>query len=81
MVNVSFSLKDKNAKGLDHLAEAMDRPRSWLANEAIERYLEHHAWMDRKTDEAIAAVDAGAELIPHEEVVAEAEARAKTRQV
>jgi len=63
-------LKDKNAKRLETLADTMDRSRSWLVNEAVEQYLEHQDWMDLKTEEAIADIDGGGKLIPHEEVMA-----------
>jgi len=79
MANISISLKDKTATELDHLARLMDRPRSWVANEAIEMLLAHYQWMDRETEAAIAAIDAGAELIPHDDVVKQAEARATKR--
>lgn len=78
--SISITIKDEAAKKLDALAESMDRSRSWLANEAIEAYLEHQAWMDRETEAAIAAVDAGEEeLIPHAQVMAELEQRQKAR--
>jgi hypothetical protein len=41
--------------------------------------LAHYEWMNRETEAAIAAIDAGAELIPHEEVMNRAEVRARRR--
>lgn len=79
MTNLSVSLKEKNVSGIDRLSKVMDRPRSWLVNDAIERYLEHHMWMDKETEAAIQAIDAGSELISHDEVVARAEERANAR--
>ena len=80
MTSISITIKEQNAERLQELAESMDRSRSWLANEAIEQYLEHQAWMDRETEAAIAAVDSGQEeLIPHAEVMAEMEQRQKAR--
>ena len=80
MTSISITIKDDNAKRLDQLADAMDRSRSWIANEAIAQYLEHQAWMDRETEVTIAAIDAGKEqLIPHEEVMAELELRQRAR--
>ena len=79
MPSISITIKDNSAKRLDALAERVDRSRSWLANEAIEAYLEHQEWMDRETDEAIAAIDAGAELLPHDQVMSRLEQRQKAR--
>lgn len=79
MPSISITIKDDAAKKLDALAESMDRSRSWIANAAIEQYLEHQAWMDRETDAAIAAVEAGEPLIPHAEVMARLEQRQKAR--
>jgi predicted transcriptional regulator len=79
MTNISVTIKDGNAKRLESLADTMDRSRSWLVNEAVELYLEHQDWMDLKTEEAIADIDAGAKLIPHEEVMARFEGTAKAR--
>jgi len=79
MTSISITIKDKNADRLAELAEAMDRSRSWVANQAIEQYLAHQDWMDRETDAAIADIDAGAELIPHEDVMARLEQRRKAR--
>ena len=79
MTNISITIKDDNAARLERLSQAMDRSRSWIANEAIEQYLQHQDWMDRQTEEAIADIDGGGELVPHEDVVARAENRAKAR--
>lgn len=80
MPSISITIKDENAKQLDALAESMDRSRSWIANAAIEQYLEHQAWMDRETEATIAAIDSGEEpLIPHEEVMADLEQRQRAR--
>lgn len=79
MPSISITIKEDSAKRLDALAEQVDRSRSWLANEAIEAYLEHQEWMDRETDAAIAAIDAGGELVPHDQVMARLEKRQKVR--
>ena len=68
MPSTSITIKDDSAKRLDALAERVDRSRSWLANEAIEAYLDHQEWMDRETDAAIAAIDAGATIRVGDEV-------------
>lgn len=79
MTNISITIKESNAERLEKLADAMDRSRSWLVNEAVEHYLEHQDWMDRKTDQAIADIDAGGRLVPHEEVMARFDAKASSK--
>lgn len=79
MTSISITLRDDNAERLEALAKSLDRSRSWVANEAVEQYLEHQAWMDTETDAAIAAIDAGAELIPHADVMRDLETRQKIR--
>lgn len=70
-MSVSFNIDDVLAARMDEVAKALEQPREWVAEQAIEQYLAHQDWMDRKTQEAIADIDAGAELAPHEVVVAQ----------
>lgn len=80
MPSISITIKDDAAKRLEELAEHWDRSRSWIANEAIEQYLAHQSWMDEETQATIASIDAGEEeLIPHDQVMADLEARQKAR--
>lgn len=79
MVSISITIKDKHADELDALARSMDRSRSWLVNQAVEAYLIHQDWMDRETETAVASIEAGEQLIPHEDVMARLEARQKAR--
>jgi predicted transcriptional regulator len=44
---------------LDKLAEATHRSKSWLAGEAIQRYLDLEAWQIGETVTALAEADAG----------------------
>ena len=79
MTSISITIKDANAAKLERLAEAIDRSRSWVVNEALEQYLQHQDWMEEKVAEAIADIDNGAELVAHEDVMARAEQRADRR--
>lgn len=79
MPSISITIKDKNAERLDALADAMDRSRSWVANQAIEAYIAQQEWMDSETAAAVAEVDAGAEMISHDEVIARMQERRKAR--
>lgn len=49
---------DKQAQ-LDSLAAAMDRPRSWVVNQAIEDYLETQSWQIAEIKKALEEADAG----------------------
>lgn len=63
-------IKAGNAKKLSRLAAAQRRPAADFANEAVERYLEHQAWMDERTRQVIERIDSGEErMIPHDAVV------------
>jgi predicted transcriptional regulator len=67
----SIRVDDEKLDRLDKLAEAVDRPRSWLINQAIDRYLDEEEQFIAAVEEGIAAADRG-ELIPHEQVMKEA---------
>ena len=45
--------------GLDKLSQATKRSKSFLAAEAIERYLEVEAWQIKKIEQTIKEADAG----------------------
>jgi predicted transcriptional regulator len=79
MTTISVTIKDANAARLETLAQAMDRSKSWIANEALEQYLAHQDWMEREVGAAIAEIDAGGELVSHEDVVSRADARMGNR--
>ncbi|WP_342362928.1 CopG family ribbon-helix-helix protein [Terrarubrum flagellatum] len=68
-VRVSSELKDK----LEHIAKATRRSKSFLANEAIARYVETEAEIIAGIEEGLEDVKAG-RVIPHEQVVREAKA-------
>ena len=66
----SIRIDEKTLGRLDRLARAMDRSRSWVISQAIERYLEYEAWFDDRVRDGIAEADRG-ELIPHQQVIDE----------
>jgi predicted transcriptional regulator len=69
-VRVAPELKDK----LDALAEAMDRPRSWVVNHALEGYVETQMSFIEAVQEGIASAERG-ELVSHEEMMAKVRER------
>ncbi len=73
-VRVPLAIKEK----LESIAEAMDRPRSWVVNDALEQYIAEQAWQIEAIKEGIAAADRG-EVVPHEDVVAKWERKLADR--
>jgi predicted transcriptional regulator len=67
----SIRVDEEKLDRLDKLAESIDRPRSWLINQAIDRYLDEEEQFLAAVEEGIAAADRG-ELVPHEQVMREA---------
>ena len=65
----TFSVRlepDKREK-LDSLAASMDRPRSYLIAQAIDQFLDYHAWKLEQVEAGRDAADRG-ELVSHEEL-------------
>ena len=68
----SFRTDSDKLARVDRLAEAMDRSRSWLINDALERYLDYEEWFRNAVAEGIADLDKG-QAVAHEDVIAEAQ--------
>ncbi len=45
--------------GLDKVAEAVDRPRSWVMTQAIEEYLAVQLWQIKEIEAGLCEADAG----------------------
>ena len=56
---LTLLVNTKTKAKLDKLAEATKRSKSFLAAEAIERYLEVEAWQIREIKQALKEADAG----------------------
>ena len=70
----SVRLTDDTVDKLERLAASLDRPRSWLIEQAIDSYLEEQSWQIAAIAEALAEYESGtATLISHEEVGARME--------
>lgn len=61
------------ARQIAELAKAMDRPRTWVIEEALRQYIATQAWQIEGIREAQAALGRG-EGIPFEQVMEEMEA-------
>ena len=55
---------------ISNVAEAMDRSRNWVIEDALKQYIDQQAWYIEGIQKAQASLDEG-KGIPHEEVMAE----------
>ena len=57
----AFSVRTNSRKvqRLDELAKQQDRSRNYLVNQAIDEFLELHAWQEERIKEGIKAADEG----------------------
>jgi predicted transcriptional regulator len=65
---ISFRAGAEKIDALDSLAAAQRRPRSYLINEAIENYIELHAYQDALVRKGLEELRKG-RVVSHEEVV------------
>lgn len=76
----SIRLSDQLLAQLDQLASALDRPRAWLIEQAIARYVEEEASQIAAIGEALGQYRQGtASLRPHDQVMARLEAKIRAR--
>jgi predicted transcriptional regulator len=64
---ISFRMPLKAVKTLDALAETMDRDRSYLLNEAVQRYLELNEYHIKLIEKGLRAAQKG-DFVPHAEM-------------
>lgn len=64
---VSFRISSEAVETLDALAETMDRDRSYLLNEAVERYLELNEYHIKLIKKGLRAAEAG-DFVPDAEM-------------
>lgn len=64
---VSFRMPAETVDTLDALAETLDRDRTYLLNEAVERYLELNEYHIRLIEKGLRAAQAG-EFVPDAEM-------------
>jgi predicted transcriptional regulator len=64
---ISFRMNSDTVDTLDELAETMDRDRTYLLNEAVERYLELNEYHIRLIKQGLRAAKEG-KLVSHADV-------------
>ncbi len=70
MPSITIRIDEDTAARVDELATALDRSRAWVANSALESYLEQEkAWLD-EIQSGTGELDRG-EGFPHDEVMSE----------
>jgi predicted transcriptional regulator len=69
-VNISARVPEVLRDQVDALAEALDRDRAWVIEQAVKRYLEDEAQFIAAVQQGRAAIAAG-DFITHEEMQAE----------
>ncbi len=76
---ISFRADASKIDALDSLAEAQDRPRSYLINEAITNYIQLHAYQDALVRKGLEDMREG-RVISHTEVVNRLKRTRRSRQ-
>ena len=66
---MTVRLKPEVSEKLEALARDMKRSKAYLANEAIEAYVDVNSWQIARIKEALAEDAAGGPGAPHEQVV------------
>lgn len=66
---VSVRLPESLNDQVSEIAAVLDRPKSWVIEQAVRDYVAVQQWQLAAIDEGIAAADAG-QMIAHEDVVA-----------
>jgi len=69
MKTTTVRLDDDILDRLDGLAKVLSRSRSWVINQAIDRFLEYEEWFVQEVKDDLAEVEKG-EIANHEEVIA-----------
>lgn len=65
---LAFRIDDDLRRRLEQLAEATDRPLSYLAAEALREYIDANEWQVQAIQQGLKAADEG-RLIDHEDLV------------
>ena len=66
---MSVRLPQELNEQVGEIAAALDRPKSWVVEQAIRDFVAIQQWQLEAIDQAVAAADAG-HLVAHEDVVA-----------
>lgn len=74
----SFRIDDELGTQLDALATTLDRPKGWVIEQALRRYIEDEGWQIAAIQDALKTVQDGTgDLRTHEDVMARMAAKLK----
>ena len=68
MKTTTVRIDEGTLERVDGLAKVLSRSRSWVINQAIDRFLEYEEWFAQEVQSGLAEVERG-EFATHEEVV------------
>lgn len=64
---LTLRIDEPLGRRLARLSKAMERSKSWVVANALEKYLDDNQWQVEAIEVGIAAADAG-DVVPHEQV-------------
>ena len=65
----SIRADSQTMEALGRIAQAMDRSRNWVINDALKAYVSDHAWLEEQAAKSRQEIAEG-KGIPHEEAMA-----------
>ena len=68
MKATTVRMADNLLQRVDGIAESLNRPRSWIINQALERFVNYEEWYVQEVKDGLAEVDRG-EVATDKEVV------------
>lgn len=68
MKATTIRIDDEVLGRVDGLAKALSRSRSWVINQAIDRFLEYEEWFIKEVEDGLAEVERG-EIATEQEVL------------
>lgn len=71
----SIRMDDSKLKRLDAMAKVMNRSRTWLINQAVDKYLNYEEWFIKEVQDGLKEAQNPENLIDHDAVVRKWEAR------
>jgi predicted transcriptional regulator len=67
---ITIRTESDTVEKISSIAQAMDRSRNWVIEDALKQYIDQQAWYIEGIQKAQASLGAG-QGIPHEEIMAE----------
>jgi len=69
MKSTTIRMEDKTLDRVDSMAKSLSRSRTWIINQAIERFLSYEEWFVHEVEAGLDEARNG-DLVPQEEVTA-----------